>query len=235
VPDERILVVEDDHDIASLIERYLSREGYEVRCAFDGASALDCLARTRFALIVLDLRLPRMDGLEVLRRVREGPSDVSVIILSSRKEEMDKVTGLELGADDYMTKPFSMPELTARIKARLRRRTGAHGIGPNGSTKAIAALDLSLDAEQAVLRRAGREIDLTPTEIEILRLLMSHPGRIFTKSQIIDAVRGGDAAIEENAVTVHVSNLRRKLGEDASSYRYIQTVWGIGYRFPEEH
>jgi DNA-binding response OmpR family regulator len=232
VADERILLVEDDQDIASLIERYLSREGYEVDRASSGTGALSCLGRSAFALVVLDLRLPRMDGLEVLRRIREGQSDVPVIILSSRKEEMDKVTGLELGADDYMTKPFSMPELTARIKARLRRRAGASGTTPNGPAP-LTALDLSLDTEQARVRRAGREIELTSTEIEILRLLMSHPGRVYTKSQILDAVRGGDCAIEESAVTVHVSNLRRKLDDDPGSPRYIQTVWGIGYRFPE--
>jgi DNA-binding response OmpR family regulator len=225
-----ILTVEDDEEIADLIHRYLSREGYRVERARDGREALERWAEGGWALLILDLMLPRVGGLDVLRRVRRD-GDVPVIILSARGEERDKLTGLGLGADDYMTKPFSMPELAARVKARLRR--GLRADGPGGSS-VLRAGGLELDPERFTARRDGRQVDLTSTEFEILRLLMADPGRVHSKSGILDAVRGSSCAVEESGIMVHVSNLRRKLEDDPAHPRYIRTVWGIGYRFEGE-
>lgn len=229
----RILVVEDDEEIAGLIRRYLAKEGYRVERARDGREALARWEEGGWALLILDLMLPRVGGLDVLRRIRRD-GDVPVIILSARDEERDKVAGLGLGADDYMTKPFSMAELAARVKAHLRRsRLAEAAAAPDPASRILRAGGLELDPDRFTARRDGRPIELTSTEFEILRLLMADPGRVFSKSGILDAVRGRSCAVEESGIMVHVSNLRRKLEDDPAHPRYIRTVWGIGYRFEE--
>lgn len=226
-----ILLVEDDDEIAALIARALAREGFAVRRAADGEAGIGAFLADRPDLVVLDLGLPGIDGFEVLARMRrEG--DCQIIILSSRREEADKVAGLGRGADDYLAKPFSMAELSARVKARLRRRPGR---GPEAERpETLACGDLVLDPRRCELRRSGRALKLTQTEFGIMRLLASEPGRVFTKAQIVDAVWGPAYVAEDNSLMAHLSNLRRKLGDDASSPRYVETVWGIGYRLKEE-
>jgi len=226
----RILVVEDDEEISDLIARYLSREGYGVERARDGREAQERCGEGGWALLILDLMLPRVGGLDVLRGVRRG-GDVPVLILSARGEERDKLAGLDLGADDYMTKPFSMPELTARVKALLRRSRRAEA---SDGRLILRAGGLELDPDHFSARRDGKDLDLTATEFEILRLLMEEPGKVLSKSSILDAVRGRACAVEESGIMVHVSNLRRKLEEDPAHPRYIRTVWGIGYKFEGE-
>jgi DNA-binding response OmpR family regulator len=231
-PSPSILVIEDDDEIASLVVRSLGREGFEAHRAADGERGVDSFLRDRPDLVVLDLGLPGIDGFGVLARLRrEG--DCPVIILSCRGEEGDKVAGLGLGADDYLTKPFSMAELAARVKARLRRRAGMYADGRGRSESTLSSGDLELDLKRCELRRSGAALKLTQTEFEIMKLLLSEPGRVFTKAQIIEAVWGPAYVAEDNSLMAHLSNLRRKLGDEASHPLYIETVWGIGYRLKE--
>jgi len=229
---ESVLVIEDDDEIAALVVRSLGREGFETGRAADGEEGIELYLRKRHDLVVLDLGLPGIDGLEVLARLRrEG--DCPVIILSSRREEIDKVAGLGRGADDYLTKPFSMAELAARVKAQLRRRCGFGADRRGGAGSMLRSGDLELDLKRCELRRAGAALKLTLTEFGIMRLLASEPGRVFAKTQIIDAVWGPCYVAEDNSLMAHLSNLRRKLGDEASNPKYIETVWGIGYRLKE--
>jgi DNA-binding response OmpR family regulator len=236
MPHTRILLVEDDYEIASLIERYLSREGYEIKVARDGKAATEEFAQGDYSLVILDLILPRVGGMSVLRSVRNS-GEIPVIILSSRKEEADKVAGLGLGADDYMTKPFSMVELTARVKAQLRRYRRLDDEGDVAAGKRAGRLSIAglvLDPERMSVTVQGRAAELTSTEFELLRLLVSDIGSVYTKSQIVDAIWGRTSLTDESVVMVHVSNLRRKLGDESGHPRLIRTVWGIGYKFGEE-
>ncbi len=228
-----VLVVDDERQIAGIARDYLQHAGYAVITATDGAMALD-LARTRQPdLIVLDLALPSVDGLDVARALRRE-SDIPIIMLTARVEESDRLLGLEIGADDYITKPFSPRELVARVKAVLRRADSDSDAG--GDILRLADLTLDVPRMKASRREANAAttaIDLTPTEFQLLATLARQPGRIFTRAQLLDAVRGIEVESFERAIDTHVKNIRRKIEPDAHNPRYILTVYGIGYKCAE--
>jgi two-component system alkaline phosphatase synthesis response regulator PhoP len=226
---QTILVVEDEPRIAAIAADYLRHAGYAVVVVTDGAEALDKARTLQPDLIVLDLGLPAMDGLEVTRTLRVG-SSVPIIMLTARVEEADRLLGLETGADDYLTKPFSPRELVARVKAVLRR-TASGGRADSG--KRLRLGDLVLDTERLTISREGTAIDLTPTEFRLVATLARQPGRVFTRAQLLDAVRGDDGDPFDRAIDAHVKNVRRKLEADTRDPRYILTVYGVGYRAAE--
>jgi two-component system, OmpR family, alkaline phosphatase synthesis response regulator PhoP len=223
-----ILVVDDEPKIVQLARDYLEHAGFAVVTAPDGKSALDEVRRRRPDLVVLDLGLPQLDGLDVTRSVR-ADSNLPIIMLTARDDEVDKLVGLELGADDYLTKPFSPRELVARVKAVLRRTERSAEPGD-----VIRASDLTLDVPRMRADLAGRQIDLTATEFQLLATLAAQPGRIFTRSQLLDAVHGVAFESYERAIDTHVKNIRRKLEPDPREPRYLLTVYGVGYRFADD-
>ena len=222
-----VLVVEDEHQIAQIARDYLQHAGFAVVTTGDGADAITLVRERRPDLVVLDLRLPRLDGLEVARRLRRE-SNVPIIMLTARVEESDRLTGLELGADDYITKPFSPRELVARVRAVLRRYEA--GVG---GEDVLRRADLTIDAVRMTVSRAGAPIELTTTEFQLLVALARQPGRVFTRAQLLAAVRGNEVESYDRAIDAHIKNLRRKLEPDSRSPRYLLTVYGIGYKFAE--
>jgi two-component system alkaline phosphatase synthesis response regulator PhoP len=224
-----ILVVDDEARITQLARDYLEHAGYRVLIAADGPAAVAAARAEKPDLLVLDLGLPGMDGLDVTRALRRE-ADTPIIMLTARGEETDKLIGLELGADDYMVKPFSPKELVARVRAVLRRAEAA----PAGPADVIRAADVVLDRPRMKAAAAGRPVDLTPTEFEILAALAAQPGRIFTRAQLLDAVRGVAFESYERAIDAHVKNIRRKLEPDPRRPRYVLTVYGVGYKFTDE-
>jgi two-component system alkaline phosphatase synthesis response regulator PhoP len=224
---KHILVVDDEPRIAGIVKDYLERAGYRVALATNGADALSLARARRPDLIVLDLGLPRMDGLDVTRALRTQ-SNVPIIMLTARVEESDKLIGLELGADDYITKPFSPKELVARVRAVFRRIDAAPERGD-----IIRAGDVTIDKGRMQATVAGRAVDLTPTEFELLATLARQPGRVFTRAQLLDAIRGLQVESFDRAIDAHVKNVRRKLEPDPRNPRYLVTVHGVGYKFTE--
>jgi two-component system alkaline phosphatase synthesis response regulator PhoP len=220
-----ILFVDDEAKIVQLGRDYLERAGYTVVTAGDGISALAAFRTDKPDLIVLDLGLPGRDGLDVARAVRRD-SNVPIIMLTARGEESDKIVGLELGADDYMVKPFSPKELVARVRAVLRRLEGSAG----APADVLRVADLALDVPRMRLTVAGRPVELTSTEFQLLAALARQPGRILTRSQLLDAVRGVAFESYERAIDTHIKNLRRKIEPDPHEPRYILTVYGVGYK-----
>ena len=223
-----ILVVDDEPKIVDVARDYLERAGFRVVAAHDGKTALASAQSGKPDLIVLDLGLPEMDGLDVTRALRKG-SNVPIIMLTARAEEADKLIGLELGADDYMTKPFSPKELVARVRAVFRRLESA-----NASGEIIRAADLTLDLPRMHATIGPREIELTPTEFQLLAALARQPGRILTRGQLLDAVRGVAFESYERAIDAHVKNIRRKIEPNPRELRYILTVYGIGYKLTDK-
>ena len=223
-----ILVVDDEPKIVDLARDYLEHAGFAVVSAFDGSEALTRARTDAPDLIVLDLGLPKLDGLDVARALRRG-SNVPIVILSGRSDETDKLVGLELGADDYVTKPFSPKELVARVRAVLRRIER-----PAPATDVIRASDVTLDVPRMRVRAGDRDVELTPTEFQLLAALAREPGRVFTRSQLLDAVHGVAFESYERAIDAHVKNIRRKLESDPREPRYLQTVHGVGYRFRDD-
>ena len=223
-----ILVVDDEPRIVDLARDYLEHAGFAVLTAVDGPSALKAARIRKPDLLVLDLGLPGMDGLDVARAIRRD-STVPIIMLTARDDELDRVLGLEIGADDYVSKPFSPRELVARIRAILRRvdREGEPG-------DRISASGVTIDTTRMRVEVEGRVVELTPTEFQLLVVLARQPGRIFTRSQLLDAIHGLAFESYERAIDAHVKNLRRKIEPDPSRPRYVQTVYGGGYRFAEE-
>jgi DNA-binding response OmpR family regulator len=217
---KKILLVDDEPQILEICRDYLKKSGYEVVTAADGAQGLSAARREKPDLIVLDLMLPEMDGLDVCRAIRRE-SDVPIIMLTARVEEIDKLIGLEIGADDYMTKPFSPRELVARVRVVLRRVSG------DSSAEMIRVGDVSLDRAHYEVQMEKRVVPLTSTEFEIMAVLMSQPGRIFSRSQLLNAVHGVAFESYERAIDSHIRNLRRKLEPD----QLIVTVHGVGYKF----
>jgi DNA-binding response OmpR family regulator len=222
----RILVVDDEPKIVQLVRDYLERAGFAVSTARDGNEALMRAHSERPDLIVLDLGLPGLDGLEVTRRLRRD-SGVPIIMLTARHEETDKVVGLELGADDYVTKPFSPRELAARVRAVLRRHTR------DGDAEVLRAGDLTLDVPRLRTEVSGRLVALTATEFQLLTALARQPGRVFTRSQLLDAIHGVAFESYERAIDAHIKNIRRKLEADPRTPRYLLTVYGVGYRLTD--
>jgi DNA-binding response OmpR family regulator len=223
----KILIIEDEQRIVQLARDYLERAGYAVEAAADGTTAVPAARSARPDLIVLDLGLPGRDGLDVLRLLRRE-SNTPVIILTARGEETDKLVGLELGADDYMVKPFSPKELVARVRAVLRRAEGAAE-----PAEVIRLGDLTLDVPRLRLTIGDRPVDLTPTEFHLLAVLARQPGRIFTRAQLLDAVHGVAFESYERAIDTHIKNLRHKIEPDPRRPRTILTVYGVGYRLAE--
>jgi DNA-binding response OmpR family regulator len=225
-----VLVVDDEPKIVDVVREYLEHAGFAVRTAGDGPAALERARALAPDLIVLDLGLPGLDGLDVTRAIRRD-SNLPVIMLTARDDELDKLLGLELGADDYLTKPFSPRELVARVRAVLRRVDAA--AEPDAVTL-IRAGDLTLDLPRMRADLAGRTIDLTPTEFALLAAMARQPGRIFTRSQLLDAVHGVAFESYERAIDTHIKNIRRKLEPDPRRPVLVLTVYGVGYRFADE-
>jgi len=215
-----ILVVDDEPAIAEIATDYLRLAGFDVIAAGDGVRALEAVRGRHPDLVVLDLGLPRMDGIDVARAIRRD-SDLPIIMLTARVQEEDRLHGLEIGADDYITKPFSPRELVARVRAVLRRTEKR-----SADADVFRAGDLTIDAPRMRLTRGESLIDLTPTEFQIVAMLARHAGRVFTRAQLLDAARGSSAEAFDRAVDSHVKNIRRKLGA-----KYVESVYGIGYRF----
>ena len=223
-----ILVVDDEPRIVELARDYLEHAGFRVITANDGRAALDVARHHRPDLIVLDLGLPGLDGLDVTRELRrDGP--LPIVMVTARDDELDKVLGLELGADDYLTKPFSPRELVARVKAVLRRTDR-----PTDPSDVIRVGELQLDVPRMRTEVAGRGVDLTPTEFTLLATLARQPGRIFTRSQLLDALHGVAFESYERAIDSHIKNLRRKLEPDPRQPRFVLTVYGVGYRLADD-
>ena len=225
---ERILVVDDEEDILQLVRYNLVKEGYHVTGALTGEDALKKALSENFDLIVLDLMLPGIDGLEVAKRLKKSPKteQVPIVMLSAKGEETDIVTGLELGADDYITKPFSPRIMLARIRAALRRKTSK----PQDETAVIHIFELEIHPGRRSVLAAGKPVDLTFTEFQVLYLLARRPGCLFTRSMIVDAVHGDDYPVTDRSVDVQIVGLRKKLGDCG---KYIETVRGVGYRMKE--
>jgi DNA-binding response OmpR family regulator len=222
-----VLVVDDEPKIAQLARDYLEHAGFSVLVATDGTSAVQVAGTRRPDLVVLDLGLPGIDGLEVMRRIRAtGPTPI--VVLTARDTELDKLLGLELGADDYVTKPFSPRELVARVRAVLRRAERAAV-----PSDVVAVGDLVLDMPRLRVTIGGRPVDLTATEFSILATMARDPGRVFTRSRLLDAVHGVAFEAYERAIDAHVKNIRRKLEPDPARPRYLLTVYGVGYRVAE--
>jgi DNA-binding response OmpR family regulator len=223
-----VLVVDDDPTVSDVVRRYLERAGYEVSHAADGRSALAMFASEKPALVVLDLMLPGIDGLEVCRRMQSSGEGVPVIMLTALGEEADRVLGLQLGADDYISKPFSPRELVLRVQSVLRRANGAAAADKEALT--IVDGDLEVDTGRRVARLRGDELQLTVREFDLLAYLMHHPATAFRRGQLLSAVWGWDFG-DQSTVTVHVRRLREKVEADPARPRRIVTVWGVGYRY----
>jgi DNA-binding response OmpR family regulator len=224
-----ILVVDDEPKITQLVRDYLEQAGFAVRIAGDGRSALSLARTERPDLVVLDLGLPQMDGLDFTREIRKS-SSVPIIMLTARSDESDKLVGLELGADDYVTKPFSPKELVARVRAVFRRIENVL----HAESEIIRAADLTLDVPRLRVTAQGREIEeLTPTEFELLATLARQPGRVFTRAQLLDAIHGVAFESYERAIDAHVKNIRRKIERVPGEPVYVLTVYGVGYKFAD--
>lgn len=222
---KKVLVVDDKLEIRQLLKSYLAQEGFDVLTAKDGQEALFVARQSKPDLIILDLMMPEMSGFDFIRSFTRQ-SETPIIVLTARLDETDKVTGLELGADDFVTKPFSPRELTARVRAVLRRVEKQER-----STQVLRAGEIALDREAHLVTVAGNLIDLTPSEFELLATLMSAPGRAFTRLELLERLQGTAFEGYERTIDVHIRNLRSKIEVDASNPKYIETVYGTGYRF----
>ena len=228
----KILLVEDDAAISEMVKGQFTKEGFEVVPAFDGEEALEVFANDTFDLILLDLMLPKLDGMEFLKIIREK-SMIPVLIMSAKDGDLDKALGLGFGADDYIAKPFSMIELTARVKAAIRRATHYSRTEQKQETKVLTVGELTLDLDNFSLQKDGKEIKLTAKEFHILKLFISHPSRVYTKAQIYSLVWEDEYYGDENVINVHMRRLREKIENDPSKPQYIKTLWGIGYKLGE--
>lgn len=225
----KILAVDDEPDILKVIVHRLSREGYEMITASDGEEAIEVFRREKPDLVILDLMLPKIDGFEVCRVLREE-SDVPIIILSARGDELDRLLGFRMGGDDYLTKPFSPSELALRVQAMLRR-TSRQKSDSSGTPNVIKCNGLFIDLRGHLVMLDGKEVQLTPKEFKLLWLLASHPDYVFTRENLLDQIWDSDYIGDADNVTVMVSRLREKIEKDPANPRYIKTVWGVGYKF----
>ncbi|HEX3043956.1 MAG TPA: response regulator transcription factor [Bacillota bacterium] len=229
----RILIIEDDIEINQLVTKYLNKEGFDTDSVFNGREALSHISNQDYQLIILDLMLPKVDGQEVLRKIRETKT-TPVIILSAKDREIDKILGLGLGADDYITKPFTIGELIARVKAQLRRYMEFNPDNSGFGSKVLKYGDLELDTGTYEVTVGGQKKPLTAKEFAILKLFLSNPTCVFSKSQIFQAVWQEESMSDDNTVMVHINRLRTKIERDPSNPVYLQTVWGFGYKLGEE-
>jgi DNA-binding response OmpR family regulator len=226
----RVLIVEDDPNLLHTLHYNFEREGFQVSTAVDGVQALEVARREQPAVVILDVMLPRLDGFDVCRALRRD-STVPILMLTARDEEIDRVVGLELGADDYLTKPFSVRELLARVKAMLRRVEMLQASGPGPAARLLRAGDLVVNLDEHRVHRAGRELQLKPKEFDLLVYLMQQPGRVFNRDQLLSQVWGYDFAGDSRTVDVHIRWLREKIEADPGRPVLIETVRGVGYRF----
>ena len=229
---EKMLIVEDDPDIADLVGLHLEDLGYRLDHAMDGEEGLKKALDEDYVLVILDLMLPGMDGLEVCKRLRAAKASLPIFILTSKSEEFDKVLGLELGADDYLTKPFGVRELVARIKALLRRSRDVSE--PRSGSKLVVIGALVVDRGNRKVTLDGRRVDLTAKEFDLLALFACNPGRTYTRDELLEQVWGYQYSGYEHTVNSHINRLRAKIEQDPSEPRYVLTVWGVGYRFAEK-
>ncbi len=231
---ERILVVEDDRTVVRVVRTYFEKEGFKVQAFGTGEEALEQYFDQKYALVILDWMLPGISGIDVCRQLRSSDPNTPIIMLSARSEERDRIRGLEVGCDDYIVKPFSVRELGARVRAVLRRYERAQQIARGkGEGVRIEVEDLMIDKDLRVVTIKGAPVDLTVKEYDLLCLLASNPGRTYSRRQLLDLLWDYDAEVFEHAVNSHINRLRAKIEDDPRSPRYIQTVWGFGYRFAE--
>lgn len=228
---EEILVVDDEASVVEVVSLYLEREGFEVRQARDGREALAQLRQRKPALVVLDLMLPHVDGLEIMRSLRREEEVVPVIMLTARSQETDRIYGLELGADDYVTKPFSPAELVARVKAVLRRAKGAPPAGEDGQQQMLRYGPLAIDPKKRLVEKDGEEVELTATEFNLLWFMARHPRQVFSRHQLLENIWGFSDYVDPSTITVHIRRLREKIEENPSEPQWLLTVWGVGYKF----
>lgn len=229
----KVLVIEDDKDIARLLELHLRDEGYSVTVVPDGKAGLQQALAKPFDIVILDLILPGMDGLEVCRRIRTRPDYTPVLMLTAKSTDVDRILGLELGADDYLTKPFNVRELLARVKALFRRVEALREKEEAAPQTMIRAGDLTIDPEKRKVTVQGKPVYLTAREFELLLAFARHPGRVYTRRQLLDKVWGYSYEGYEHTVNSHINRLREKIEGNPARPRYILTVWGVGYRFAE--
>jgi len=229
-----ILVVEDNRDIANLVSMHLKDLNCQVKHAADGLQGLKLVQSQKFDLIILDLMLPNIDGIELCQRIRQQSIYTPILMLTSKSSELDRVLGLEVGADDYLTKPFSIRELLARVKALFRRIEVFSEKDSNNQDKNITIDDLQIDLEKHIVQIANRSIDLTAKEFDLLLQFAKHPGRVYTRSQLLDTVWGYGHEGYEHTVNSHINRLRNKIETDPANPKYILTVWGVGYKFNDE-
>ncbi|QMV40666.1 response regulator transcription factor [Cohnella cholangitidis] len=230
---ETILLVEDDSSISEMVANHLRTEGYRLVTAFDGEEAHRLIRNNEFDLIILDLMLPQLNGMDLLQQVRQK-SWVPVIIVSAKNGDVDKALGLGFGADDYIAKPFSLIELSARVKAAIRRSKLTWQPDTLGGDKSVRLFDLVIDTDNFSVTKNGQAIKLTAKEFAILRLLATHPKRVFTKAQLYERIWNEEYYGDENVINVHMRRLREKIEDDPSNPRYIKTLWGIGYKLGDQ-
>ena len=228
----KILVVDDEIDIVDFIDDYLTGEGYEVIKAYDGVEALDKMRQEFPDLVVLDIMLPGLDGFEVCKQMRTE-STVPILMVTAKDTDVDKIVGLEIGADDYMPKPFNPRELVARVKAILRR-TYRQDYQPHSQTATLKHKDLSIDTERRMATIGHKQLELTMKEFDLLLFLMRNPGYVYSRDHLLDYVWGQDSFVGARTVDVHIRRLREHIETDASQPQYIKTVWGVGYKFTDE-
>ena len=224
----KILVCDDDREIVEAITIYLEKEGYAVVAAYNGKEALKALQNQQVQLIILDIMMPEMDGIQALLKLREY-SSIPVILLSAKSEDADKIKGLNVGADDYITKPFNPLELLARVKSQLRRYTQLGGMAESGGSLLING-GITMDTEQQLVTVEGEVKKLTPTEFRILKLFMENVGMVFSSAQIYERIWDEDAYATDNIVSVHIRRIREKIEIDPKNPDYIKVIWGVGYR-----
>ena len=229
----KILLIEDDTEISDMLADYLSTENYEIITAYDGEDACRKFEMDQYDLVLLDLMIPKISGMDVMKKIRKS-STVPIIIISAKDTDSDITLGLGLGADDYITKPFSVTEVLARIKANIRRTTQYDAMIDKNSSSKIERCGLLMNVEDFTVSKGGEVIELTAKEFEILKLLMQNPQRVYTKEQIYSLIWNDAYMGDENAVNVHISRLRNKIEEDSRKPQIVITVWGIGYKLGEE-
>lgn len=225
----KVLIIEDEQELSQILKAYLERAGYGVLIAERGDQGIHLWQENHPDMVLLDLNLPGMDGIDIARQIRQA-DDTPIIMVTARVDEVDRLLGLELGADDYITKPFSPREVVARVRAVLRRVDKA----PSTQPELIKHADLVIDPEAYSVIKSGRKLELTPTEFSLLFTMAQHPGRVFSRLQLLEASQGVAYEGYERSIDAHIKNLRAKLGDDSRDPRYIETVFGIGYRFKKE-
>jgi DNA-binding response OmpR family regulator len=231
--EKSLLVVEDDEDLADLVAIHLGDMGHRVVVEHDGRAGFDRACSQTFDVVILDINLPGMDGLEICRQLRAAPTYPAILMLTARSTELDRVVGLEVGADDYLTKPFSVRELVARVKALLRRMEAFGASEEPRSSAPLKVGELEINREARQVKVQGETVELTAKEFDLLEFFARNPGRVFTRAQLLDSVWGYAHDGYEHTVNTHINRLRRKIEPDPSKPRFILTVWSVGYKFPE--